>query len=30
MLGTSQQAVSKTKKRALLKLRKQLEGGENT
>ncbi|KZE49334.1 sigma-70 family RNA polymerase sigma factor [Brevibacillus parabrevis] len=30
LLGTSQQAVSKTKKRALLKLRKQLEGGENT
>jgi RNA polymerase sigma factor, sigma-70 family len=30
LLGTSQQAVSKTKKRALLKLRKQLLGGENT
>ncbi|WP_157448589.1 sigma-70 family RNA polymerase sigma factor [Brevibacillus brevis] len=27
LLGVSQQAVSKTKKRALLKLRKQLEGG---
>jgi RNA polymerase sigma factor (sigma-70 family) len=27
MLGVSQQAVSKSKKRALLKLRKQLEGG---
>ncbi|OUQ85204.1 hypothetical protein B5G50_28320 [Brevibacillus brevis] len=27
LLGISQQAVSKTKKRALLKLRKQLEGG---